>query len=184
MYLYTLVRNILGRSESPCRFLPQREERSKYICNFYWMYISCSIINNWADQGSPFSRTSFFPQKTAQDEFWWHPKKIFFIKRILKRAEKMIIRWSKVRTYRRCKISQEKSSSFSWMRKDVCGRCRDGRSRPSCWPILDTSAEWSQTIELLIIFGGRWFDFLGAAHNKSLDIPLDAQHHLFWVVRL
>jgi len=68
-------------------------------------------------------RLRFFrerPLKVNSDgiRFW----KFFSMKKILKKTEEMIIRWSKVRTILSGKTSQENSSNFSRVRKDVSDR--------------------------------------------------------------
>jgi len=156
---------------------------SKYICTYK------SLLNDVCtflfDRLSPIKqiknpllpeRLKFFREKSLKVNFdgiriW----EIFSIKRILKRAEEMIIRWSKIRTIQRSKIRtiqrmRQNSSSFSWVRKDVCGRRCDRRSHPSCWPILGASAEQPSSNDRVArsIWRHRWFGSLGAVYNKPV----------------
>jgi len=58
-------------------------------------------------------------------------------------------------------------------------RCRDGKSRPSCWPILGASAERLSSNRVVCSI---WLDGLVLWEqliiNHSLDISSDAQHYL------
>jgi len=118
--------------------------------NLYWMmYVSfCLII---LAQRLDRSRILFFQNVVFREkllkmnfdgiQIW----EIFFIKKILKRAKKIIIWWSKVRTIWRegaAKHPRKSQVVFCGCAK-VCvtERCH-GRLRSSCLPILGASAEW------------------------------------------
>jgi len=118
-------------------------------------------------------RLRFFHEKPLKMNFdgiriW----EIFSIKRILKRAEKMIIQWNKLRTRSgECgKHSRKTRVVFQGCAK-MCVAGHDGRSRPSFWPILDVSAERSPSNDQIAwsIRRHRWFGSLGAALNKLLS---------------
>jgi len=131
-------------------------------------------------------RLRFFREKPLKLNFdgiriW----EIFSIKRILKRAEKIIIRWRKRSgLYEECsKTSQENLSTFSLVRKDVCGRMLSWwKVSPPVdqfwefvkWPLSNNQVARS-------IWRHRWFGSLWKLIiNHSLDTP-DAQHHFLRV---